>query len=42
MTSLISSVVSASFLGCLPETVQDRPCHSVIPAELRTREEPPA
>jgi len=24
MTSPISSVVSASFLGCLPETVQDR------------------
>jgi hypothetical protein len=34
MTSPISSVVSASFLGCLPETVQDRLCHSAIPTEL--------
>ena len=34
MISLISSVVSASFLGCLPETVQDRLCHLAIPTEL--------
>ena len=34
MTSPISSVVSASFLGCLPETVQDRLCHLATPTEL--------
>lgn len=34
MTSPISSVVSASFLGCLPETAQDRLCHLAIPTEL--------